>query len=143
MNYNVLVEGQTIPVPEDIGANDESVKRALTPFYPEVANALITRTEKDGTTTITVIKKAGSKGLTGLDYLIACPGGKNPAIALYEKFQALDAVNETDPLALLEMDAQIEEAITVGSDQSDSVVYALKRLTKSAPHCSRVVIRGF
>ena len=94
MNYNVLIEGQTIPVPEEIGASDEAVKRALTPFYPEVANAMVTRVVKEETTTITVVKRAGTKG-AGMQDLVDCAGGRNPAIALYEELQRLEI---KDPL---------------------------------------------
>lgn len=138
MNYNVFVEGQTIPVPEDIGSNDESVKRALTPFYPEVANAMITRTEKDGITTITVVKKAGSKGLTKL---IACPGGMNPAIRLYEEITRCEGA--LDPLELLEMDTRISAAVEEGTKQAESVRFASERLVESLPQAARMVVEGF
>jgi hypothetical protein len=145
MNYIVSVEGQNIPVPEEIGASDESVKNALSGLYPEVANAMITRVAKDDTTTITVVKRAGSKGLTGLDYLKVCPGGKNPAVALYEELQVLDQEDSAlkDPVEMLELDARIDGAIREGAEQAQRVEYALKRLTKSASRPAPFVIQGF
>lgn len=146
MNYTVSVEGQSIPVPEEIGSSDDAVKRALSPFYPEVANALITRVTKDDITTINVVKRAGSKGLTGLDYLVDCEGGKNPAIALFEELLALDQQKETapqDPYALLELDARIDGAIEQGKIEAEKVEHALKRLKKSMPRPSPFVIQGF
>ena len=62
MNYLIKIEGQEIPVPEEIGKSDESVKQVLTPYYPQAANSLITRVEKDDLVTITVVKQAGTKG---------------------------------------------------------------------------------
>lgn len=146
MNYTVLVEGQSIPVPEEIGGSDEAVKRALAPFYPEVANAMITRVEKDGTVTVNVVKRAGSKGSgpEGAAYLVTCTGGKNPAVALFEEIQALEADGAVlDPYAMLRMDARIESAISAGKEQADKVDYALKRLRKTAARRSPFVIRGF
>ena len=140
MTYNVLVEGQTIPVPEEIGASDEAVKRALSPFYPEVANALITRVEKDGVTTINVVKRAGSKGLSGAAYLAACPGGKNAAVALLEE---IEAAGDVDPLAFLEMGERIEAAISQGEKEAEAVEAAGKRLAKAAARPAQFVMRGF
>ena len=53
-----LSEGQTIELPDEIAASDELIRKALAPFYPDVANAEIQRGDKG----ITVIKRAGPKG---------------------------------------------------------------------------------
>jgi hypothetical protein len=143
MNYVVSVEGQTIPVPEEIGASDEAVKRALTPFYPEVANAMITRVTKDETVTINVVKKAGSKGggRGPLQALIACPGGQNPAISLYQAISQAD--DDLDPYTMLELDAQISQAVEAGEKQGLEVRAAQRRLIQApARPCSAVVV-GF
>jgi hypothetical protein len=61
MNDTVQVhlnDGQDIPLPADIAANDDLIRKALAPFYPDVANAEIRRA--DGK--ITIIKRAGPKG---------------------------------------------------------------------------------
>jgi hypothetical protein len=142
MNYIVSIEGQSIPLPEEIGSSDDAVKRALAPYYPEAANAMLTRVTQGDTTTITVIKKAGTKG-RGLAALIACPGGKNPAMTLYEEINALDELARMDPLTLLEMDARIEEAITAGGQQAEAVAFAAKRLIRSAAQPAPVIILGF
>jgi hypothetical protein len=139
--YVVSIEGQTIPVPEEIGADDESVKRAMAPFYPEVANAMITRVEKDGTTTITVVKRAGSKG-AGIADLIACQGGKNPAIALYEEIRS-ENLELMDPVQLLELDGKLEQAIAEGEEQARAVKHAKERLVKAAPRPAPAVVVGF
>lgn len=149
MNYIVSVEGQTIPVPEEIGASDEAVKRALTPFYPEVANALITRVTKDETVTINVIKKAGSKGagaLTGagaLATLLAREGGQNPAIALYQEIHLAEIHGQMDPYTLLELDARIERALEIGERQGEQVRAALRRLQGSRAQAAGAVVLGF
>jgi hypothetical protein len=145
MNYTVLVEGQSIPVPEEIGANDDAVKRALAPFYPEVANALITRVEKAGEVTINVIKKAGSKGggpapLAALAALAASPGGQNPAIALYQEIQGED---DLDPYTMLELDARIDSALEVGEKQGEHVKAALRRLEQAQARPAGAVVLGF
>jgi hypothetical protein len=143
MIYNVVIEGQTIPVPEEVGTNDEAVKRALTPFFPEAANALITRIDnKQGTTTINVVKRAGSKG-TGLAALIACEGGKNPAIALYEKIETMEQAGYLDYLQALAMDEQINQSLADGEEQAQAVKFAAKRLALSTARPAPLVIQGF
>ena len=143
MNYLVAIEGQTIPVPEEIGSSDENVKRALTPFYPEAANAMITRVEKERTVTITVVKKAGSKGLLPIQRLVECRGGKNPAIELYEEIEARETAGVLDPVEVLEMAERINQAIKEGEAQAQAVDYAVKRLDKAAARPSPVVLQGF
>jgi hypothetical protein len=148
VNYIISIEGQTIPVPEEIGKDDEAVKRALAPFYPEAANAMLTRVTKEETTTISVIKKAGTKGGNGLgngfwngfEYLVGCQGGKNAAIAMYEELQAK---GEMDALELLEMDQRIDEAIGLGEAQEEQVEYAERRLKRARPQASTAVVEGF
>ena len=57
-----LGEGQDVPLPADIAASDDLIRKALSPFYPDVANAEIKRETKDGASVITVVKRAGPKG---------------------------------------------------------------------------------
>jgi hypothetical protein len=140
--YLVSIEGQSIPIPEEIGADDESVRRSLAPFYPEVANAMITRVEKDGVTTITVVKRAGSKGAQGIDSLKACAGGKNPAIALYEEIRGT-GMELLDPEQLLVLDERLEQAIEAGEAQARAVERARERLAETAPRPAPAVVLGF
>lgn len=59
----VNIEGNRLTLDDSICKTDKSLKDALLPFYPAVANAEIKRKTEGGTTTITVTKKAGTKGL--------------------------------------------------------------------------------
>jgi hypothetical protein len=147
MIYNVVIEGQIIPVEEEIGKSDDAVKRALTPFYPEAANAMITRVTKDETVTITVVKRAGPKGGRGaaspLDALAACEGGKNPAVLMYEEIEELESAGELDPIQVVELDARIEQAMEEGQAQAQSITDAVDRLQRAASRPAPVVIPGF
>ena len=62
MEETVLIhldgEGQTIPLPASIAASDDLIRKALAPFYENVATATIRRDTKG----ITIIKRAGPKG---------------------------------------------------------------------------------
>lgn len=140
MNYIVKIEGQEIPLPEEIAKSDEGVKRALAPYYPEAANALITRVENEGVTSITVVKRAGTKGAIGVLHLVECVGGQNPAIALALE---IGAMQNLDALGLLELDARIEAAIQDGEAQAEQVKGARERLEKTAPSPAPGLIVGF
>ena len=142
MNYVIKIEGQEIPVPEEIGTNDDAVKKALAPFFPDAANALITRTKKDDVTTINVVKKAGSKG-AALDYLIGCVGGKNPAIEMVETIEKMDLDALVDVEQLLALDKQIAEAVKEGERQNGLMANALKRLEKSRAIPAPAIPMGF
>lgn len=148
MSYTVTIEGQKIPLPDEIGSDDAKVRQALAPYFPDAANALITRTEKNGEVTISVIKKAGTKGvpstkgsLTSLKMLQTCPGGKNPVVALYEEIKA-----NPEPLSpdrLLVMDGRIEQALEAGQAQREALVHAAKRLIAARPQAALYVVLGF
>lgn len=160
--YNILIEGQTIPVPEDIGASDANVKAALAPFYPDAANAMITRVEKDGIVTINVVKRAGTKGLfpapiqmecrgapacappacapSPLAYLMSCPGRRNPAIELYQQLKDSQALS---PEELLTLDARLNKVIEEGQSHASRCESALKRLQRALPQPAPVVPLGF
>lgn len=142
MNYVIKIENQEIPVPEDIGSSDDAVKKALAPFFPDAANALITRTTKDDTITINVVKKAGSKG-AALNYLIECEGGKNPAISMVETIEKTNMETMGDIEMLLALDTQIADAVREGTAQAGMIKAAIHRLSKSKPVPSPVVPIGF
>ena len=148
MSYVVTIEGQKIPLPDEIGSDDVKVRQALAPYFPDAANALITRTEKDGETTISVIKKAGTKGvpstkglLAGLQALQDGPGGKNPAVMLYEEIKR--RVDPLSPEELLVLDSRIQQAIDDGQRQRKALVYAVKRLIEARPQPAPEIVQGF
>lgn len=144
MNYQIVIEGQTIPIPEEIGGDDEMVRKTLVPFYPDAANAMITRVEKDGITTVNVVKRAGTKGnyRQALGKLEECTGGENPAIAMYRQFQA-DVWEELGPEELLKLDEQIEQALEEGYQQAKMIKHACERLAETRPVAAPVVVTGF
>lgn len=140
--YKILIEGQTIPVPPEIGESDENVKKALAPFFPEAANAMITRTEKDGVISVNVVKKAGSKGEGPLQRLLECPESRNPAVKLHQELTQRFPAG-LDAEAMLELDQRIDKAIESGEQQGRQIEGTLQRLQKSRPVPAPVVVAGF
>lgn len=141
--YKIMIEGQEIPVPEEIGASDENVKKALAPFFPDAANAMITRTEKDGVVTVNVIKKAGTKGANSpLEILVSIPESKNPAVELYEQLQTIFPEGMSAE-GLVAFNDEIERTIQDGEKQGAAIEAAKKRLQAALPAPAPAVVVGF
>lgn len=140
--YIVVIEGQKIPIPAEIGDSDDKVKMALTPFFPDAANAMLTRVTKGDVVTINVVKRAGAKGMNALTALEACPGGKNPAIELYEEMRKITAWNLGTEM-LLSIDARIEKAIDAGEKQTEQMEKSMQRLSAARALPAPLVVVGF
>jgi hypothetical protein len=65
MNYNIKIEGQTIPVPPEIGSSDEQIRETLSLYFEGIKNSKIERTvQANGDILVDVCKVAGTKGTT-------------------------------------------------------------------------------
>ncbi|MDQ3061434.1 MAG: hypothetical protein M3R14_01005, partial [Acidobacteriota bacterium] len=58
----VKIEGQEFPLNVAIAADDNLLKAALTPHYPSIKNAQITRETRAGQMIVSIVKKAEHKG---------------------------------------------------------------------------------
>jgi hypothetical protein len=156
-------DGMTINIDDEIARSDELLKRALSPHYPDLANALISRDEKDGLLKVTVSKRAGPKGSypfepgrvdrgnTVVLALEEVPPHLNPALALawhlYSRspFAASPGEGEGEqPLEmLLALQEEIEQAISEGESEASEIKRAVE-LLKIAPSVpSRRIPEGF
>lgn len=155
---NVLIEGQTMTMPPGI-EKDEDIRRALAPYFPEVSTALLTRKEDGEVVTVTIVKKAGSKGVdplskgvdpwskggthrdAPLQKIVDCAGGMNPAIELYQKIDQLGP--NADIVDLLEFEREIDQALEEGEKQRGLIVDAQQRLVAAVAQPAPVVVLGF
>ena len=118
----VKMEGQIFELPDEIAASDDTIRKFLSPYFPEVASALISRTED----TIKIVKRAGTKGATPLEFLIAHPEGElNPIIIKYLECKQLGAFELASN--------EIAEAIAAGLEEAIAVGDALDFLLESRP----------
>ncbi len=63
MNYHIKIEGQTIPVPAEIGSSDEQIRATLSLYFEGIKNSKIERTvQSNGDILVDVCKVAGTKG---------------------------------------------------------------------------------
>ncbi len=58
----IKIEGQEFPLDVTIAANDELLKTALSPHYPSIKNAAVTRETRAGQMIVSIVKKAEHKG---------------------------------------------------------------------------------
>ena len=58
----VKIEGQEFPLPVSIAGDDELLKAALSPHYPSIKNAQISRETRAGQMIVSIVKKAEHKG---------------------------------------------------------------------------------
>lgn len=65
----VKIEGQEFPLDVAIAADDNLLKAALSPHYPSIKNAQISRETRAGQMIVSIVKKAEHKG--GGRYLAA------------------------------------------------------------------------
>ncbi len=59
----VKIEGQEFPLDVAIAANDELLKTALSPHYPSIKNAQISRETRAGQMIVSIVKRAEHKGI--------------------------------------------------------------------------------
>jgi len=59
----VKIEGQEFPLDVSIAADDNLLKTALSPHYPSIKNAQISREIRAGQMIVSIVKKAEHKGI--------------------------------------------------------------------------------
>ncbi|MFQ4143286.1 hypothetical protein [Chlorogloeopsis sp. ULAP02] len=113
MNYIAIIEGQQVPIPEETASNDEKIRLAISTYFPEYANAEITRTTTGDTTEIRLVKRAGTKGNCITELKLA-PEQINPAFELAWKLKLLEIKNQLPLELLISIQAEIIHTIKVG-----------------------------
>jgi hypothetical protein len=150
LTYKVVIDGVTLPLPPEIGMSDNSVRRAVSAFYPGAETARVERTEKDGIVTITLIKVPGRKGSTDLQCaadeaissLVSCQGGINPAVKLYLEIKNI-GIDKLPPDRQLAVKKQALEVMKEGKRQEGQLEAALSILSRLEPKQAPILIEGF
>lgn len=131
---SLVIEGQTLDIPESIAINDDALRKAIAPLFPQVASARFERvTDPEGRTVIKVTKEAGTKGLTAeaiADALTHCPRHLNPAISLAQDLQ--QALNRAPFEDVLAMERTLDTAIQQGEHELQ-VTHAILTRLQHAP----------
>lgn len=141
MPYILMLEGQEIPLTDEVGATDETIRACIAPFYPEAATAEITREEVDGITRIRMVKRAGTKGnCYPLHHLKASEPSLNPALALSWQLKYLEIQKGIGLEELLGFQPEISSAIALGERWGIEVKASLAHLIKCSPIPSAIPI---
>ena len=143
---------QTFPIPADIGASDDLIKRALAGVVPYIDTAKLTREEKGGVTTIKVIKSHAPKGAgnPGSSLVViqslakASRDGTNPVASLYRQLVRDGVKLETlRPDQHLALSSMIDETIEAGEQVRREIQATIQYLTASLPVEAKSVPIGF
>ena len=146
MKYIVSIEGQSIPMPEEVAGDDAKIKAMLSPYFPGAANSKIMRSEaKDDTVTITVIKQAGTKGSGSiLEKLTAAKEQQNPVVEMYQGMADVDEkLVGYSTERLMELDESIEQTIKAGTHEQKDISTTLSFLKQSPARPSLSLVEGF
>lgn len=140
----VIVEGQRIPLTSEQSVTDESIVNTLLPFYPDVANATISRKVVDGEEHIEIVKKVGTKGNCNLiKSLQTAPESINPALSLSWKLKQLEIQGQLTLETLVSISEEIEVAIAQGEQATKATTTTIAHLTTSSPIPSKYPIPNF
>ncbi|MBD2180305.1 hypothetical protein H6S82_00765 [Planktothrix sp. FACHB-1355] len=140
----VILEGQKIPLTPEQSVTDESIVNTLLPFYPDVANATISRKVVDGEEHIEIVKKVGTKGNFNLiKSLQTAPELINPALSLSWKLKQLEILGQLTLETLVSISEEIEVAIAQGEQATKATISTIAHLTTSPPIPSKYPIPNF
>jgi hypothetical protein len=134
--------GQETQLADEIAKSDDLLKQALAIVMPGASNIDIKREEKDGVLTVTVVKKAGTKG-NYLEVLKAAPDEINPAIVLAHEFQARETAGDISWDELLTRGSEIDQAVAAGEGEAAVILKFLWRMKGFPAVASSVVPEGF
>lgn len=140
----IILEGQRISLIPEQCATDESIVNTLLPFYPDVANATISRKVVDGEEHIEIVKKVGTKGnLNLIKSLQTAPESINPALSLSYQLKELEIQGKLTLEILLSISEEIELAIAQGEQATKATTSAIANLIASPPIPSKHPIPNF
>ncbi|NEU75317.1 hypothetical protein PI95_022860 [Hassallia byssoidea VB512170] len=135
MNYIAIIEGQQVPIPPNTAIDDNKLRLAICTYFPEYANAEITRTTTGETTEIRLVKRAGTKGncITELKF---APEQINPAFVLAWELKLLEIKNQLTLEVLISMRSQINQTIKMGENWETYTDKVFKSLRQQPPASS-------
>lgn len=127
----IEIEGQKIPVDENIARDDDLLRKLFAPYYPDAANARIDREQGE---LIKIIKTAGTKGNGSiLETLLTAPEEVNPAVYMCRLVQQRELTSDLGYSTMKQMAQEIETAIELGITEIETVRRSLDILKKSSP----------
>jgi hypothetical protein len=142
----ITTDGREFELNDDIAGNNEKLREALSPFYPELANADIDRELVDGVWIVKVTKRAGTKGAgnsTVIFALAAAPEEINPALVLQHRIMQIEAHGKLSLGKILRLQPEIRQTAEKGMAQVKELNDSLRLLEGGKPVAGRSIPPGF
>ena len=136
MKYIAIIEGQQIPLDEAIALDDNTLKTAISVYFPEYANADIKRQTTDDTVSIQLVKKAGTKGNV-FGELKNHLEEINPALKLGWQLKIAEIKNQNTLEDLITIQPEIDRAIKSAQSwqtYTEKVAQSLKHQLAKTSH---------
>jgi hypothetical protein len=143
----VRIDGREMEIDDEIAKSDEKLRAVFTMYHAAYANADIQRKEETGQLIVTVIKRAGPKGVGIMDNVVNAlketPEYLNPALQMRYELEELGSKGEIAVEIRLSMHKKIEEAKMIGEKQLNLISSSVKSLMAASPIPSINVPEGF
>lgn len=138
----VKIEGQTLEIDNEIAQDDDLLRRALQPTWPDAKTAQFTRTGEGDKLVVVVTKKAGTKGNL-IDALLNAEEGVNPAIAMSRRIAEMQLGGELGPERIAAMIPEIGAAADLAERDVQAAASAKNDLEKALPIPGASIPMGF
>ncbi len=152
----ITSDGVEFEIPDEIAEVDRLIREALAPYYADMANADIKRTDKNGRaitdengrTVIEVTKRAGTKGAKGnifevIDALLAAPEEINPALVVHFELMEAEKKGKLSLRRYLGSQGDIRRAAAEGKEQLEANKNSLDLLRGAIPVPAETTPAGF
>ncbi|MBD0264585.1 MAG: hypothetical protein ICV78_18225 [Tolypothrix sp. Co-bin9] len=142
----IKIDGQEIVLEDSIAKDDTALRNALTPFFPQLANAEISRqTDGEGLMTVRLIKKAGPKGNIQrvISDLQSAPEFLNPAIELAWKIKHGIIIDPNNLQQVIKLQPEIQKSISVGTREQTTIQKTAEFLIASPSDTNHPGVIGF
>lgn len=138
----VKLEGREITIEDEIAKDDDLLRAALQPSWPDAKTATFTRKKDGDNLTVTVAKKAGTKGSL-IDRLLAAPDGINPAVAMSARIRELQASGKLTSETITKLLPEIEAAAEQGERDLEATKHVTRDLGEAPAIAHTLIPAGF
>ena len=140
----INIEGQKIVMDDEIARDDELLRAALAPSWPDAKTATFTRTGgTDGKPLVVrVSKKAGTKGAL-IERLFDAPDEENPAIVMSRRIAELHSSGQLNQAQIETLMPEIAAAADQGERDIDATGVVVRSLRRALVISGNDVPLGF
>lgn len=138
----VKIEGQTLEIDDEIAQDDDLLRAALQATWPDAKTAQFSRSKAGDKLTVTVTKKAGTKGNL-IDAFLSAQEGVNPAIAMSRRIAEMQRAGELGPERIAELMPEVVGAADRAERDLSATRATLRELQASPASAAGATPLGF